>query len=89
MIGQYLKGLMVILIFFLFGLIATITTPFDYIDYFGPIGGIIAGIWATCICEPIYPGKKQKLIRIIFLSFLLIQYIVTFTLFYTLELEFD
>lgn len=88
MIGVHLKNILIIGIFFILGSIAAFSTPLSNIDYFGPLGAFFVGIWATSIHDPIYFGHRQKYLRRIFFLFLIIQYITTFTLFYTLDLAF-
>lgn len=57
------------------------------IDFFGHLGGFLAGFWLSAINNTIdVESRCLKIARGIFFALLLVQTIVTFVLFYTLDL---
>lgn len=56
------------------------------IDYFGHIGGFLAGLWLSSINPTIDNQNCERNFRIIAIVMLVIQLAICFTLFYLLDL---
>lgn len=72
-------GLMIIVFIFIF-------TPSSNnnsgIDYYGHLGGFLAGVWLSAIHDTIIQTTREKVFRIVFMLLLLIQLLVCFLVFY-------
>jgi rhomboid protease GluP len=85
-IGPVLKcqiwctGFMIIIFIFIF-------TPGNTngVDFFGHLGGFMAGLWLSSIHQTIVNNTREKAIRIVFFCLLLIQLLVCFVVFYTTQ----
>ena len=73
-------GLMIIIFIFIF-------TPSNSgsIDYFGHLGGFMAGLWLSSIHQTIIHTAYEKWVRIVFFCLLLIQLGVSFGVFYSTQ----
>lgn len=86
LVGPVLKcqiwctGFMIIIFIFIF-------TPANSgsIDYFGHLGGFMAGLWLSCIHQTIVNTTREKAIRIVFACLLVIQLLVCFVVFYVTQ----
>jgi rhomboid protease GluP len=86
LIGPVLKcqvwctGFMIIIFIFIF-------TPgnTEGVDFFGHLGGFMAGLWLSCIHQTIVNTTREKAIRIVFGCLLFIQLLLCFVLFYTTQ----
>ena len=74
----YCSAIMIAVFIFLF-------TPSDIngnIDYFGHLGGFMAGLWLTAIHQTIVSNTCEKVARGVFILFYIIQTLVCFLVVY-------
>lgn len=68
---------------FFFVLIFTPSSINSSIDWYGHLGGFLAGMWLTAIHQTIVSGTFEKVARVIFLVLFLIQITICFVVVYT------
>jgi rhomboid protease GluP len=71
-------SLMIIIFIFIF----TPSSSDSGIDYYGHLGGFLAGIWVSAIHEPIVSFTREKIFRGVFISLLVTQIAICFLVFY-------
>lgn len=81
LIGQAMKCQLwctaIMIIFFIFAF-----TPSGNVDFYGHLGGFMAGVWLSSIHKPIVSEEREKVIRIVFASLLAAQIIASFLVVY-------
>lgn len=69
--------------FFFLLLFVLIFTPFgSNIDYYGHLGGFLAGIWLAAVHQTLIEETREKVIRVVFGVLLAIQLTACFVGFY-------
>ena len=80
-------GFMIIIFIFIFTPSTTSTSSSSgtSIDYYGHLGGFLAGLWLASIHQTIVNNTREKVFRIVFFCLLVIQLLVCFVVFYTTQ----
>jgi hypothetical protein len=71
-------SVMIIAFIFFFSVLGTAN-----VDSFGHLGGFLTGLFLASINETIILNTYEKVIRIIFFSLFIIEYVVCFVVFFT------
>jgi rhomboid protease GluP len=89
-IGPILKCQLICVCFMLilFTILFTSVSGPTNIDYYGHLGGFLAGLWLSAINPTIDNESCEKYLRIGAIVILVVQFIIFFVLFYTLNLNF-
>jgi rhomboid protease GluP len=72
------QALLIIVFIFIF----TPSSGDSSIDYYGHLGGFLAGVWISCIHESIINTTREKVLRIVFGLLLISQLLICFLVFY-------
>lgn len=73
-------GLMIIVFIFIFT--PSSSSANSGIDYYGHLGGFMAGVWMSAIHDTIIQTTREKVFRIAFMLLLLVQLLICFLIFY-------
>jgi rhomboid protease GluP len=57
-------------------------TPSGNVDFYGHLGGFLAGVWLAAIHQPIVQEKREKVIRVVFAGLLAAQIVASFLVVY-------
>ncbi len=90
LIGPVMKCQLVciVIMLFIFILVFSSVSGFERIDYFGHLGGFLTGLWICCIHDTIVQNNRERNLRIIGLVLLIVQFVICFTVFFTIELDY-
>ena len=82
LVGEGLRCSMLCMFFFLLLFVLIFTPIGQKIDYYGHLGGFLAGVWLAAIHETLIDETREKVIRIVFGVLLVIQLAGCFIGFY-------